>query len=301
MSKVLVLGGTRFFGKKLVNLLIQEGSDVTVATRGHTEDSFGDQVTRIHLDRTVPEQLRQAVGDTEWDVVYDNIGYHPQDAFHACEIFAGKVKRYIFTSTLSVYPFGQIGYSEEEFSPYTYAIPANLPQEIAYGEGKRLAEAVLFQHASFPVCAVRFPIVLGMDDYTKRLHFHIEHVQQGLPIGLPNPQAEMSYITSDEAARFLFWLKSQHFEGPVNACSDGVLSIRQIIQLIEEGVGKSALIVDTSDPQQAAAFDTAHLSPFGVPDQWGLNTSKAVQHGFKFDSIQDWYPQLITSIISSRS
>jgi len=119
MSKVLVLGGTRFFGKKLVNLLIQEGSDVTVATRGHTEDSFGDQVTRIHLDRTVPEQLRQAVGDTEWDVVYDNIGYHPQDAFHACEIFAGKVKRYIFTSTLSVYPFGQIGYSKRN-SPHIH-------------------------------------------------------------------------------------------------------------------------------------------------------------------------------------
>ncbi|MCU6340227.1 hypothetical protein KW823_27335, partial [Enterobacter quasiroggenkampii] len=63
----------------------------------------------------------------------------------------------------------------------------------------------------------------------------------------------------------------------------------------------SALIVDSSDPQQAAAFDNAHLSPFGVPDQWGLNTSKAAQHGFKFDSIQDWYPQLITSIIGSRS
>ncbi|MEW9107334.1 NAD-dependent epimerase/dehydratase family protein [Paenibacillus sp.] len=300
MSKVLVLGGTRFFGKKLVHLLIQEGADVTVATRGHTVDSFGDQVKRLQLDRTDPEQLRAAVADTEWDVVYDNICYHPQEAFQACEIFVGKVKRYIFTSTLSVYPFGQTEkYTEGAFSPYTYAIPADVPKDIAYGEGKRLAEAVLFQNASFPVCAVRFPIVLGMDDYTKRLHFHIEHIQRGQPIGLPNPQASISFITSDEAARFLFWLKNQHFEGPVNACSDGALSISEIIRLIEEKVAKQAVIVDTSDSEQDAALDDAHRSPFGIPDDWGMDTSKAAKHGFKFDSIHDWYPKLLEQIIHS--
>lgn len=37
MTKVLVLGGTRFFGKRLVQLLVAAGADVTVATRGLTE------------------------------------------------------------------------------------------------------------------------------------------------------------------------------------------------------------------------------------------------------------------------
>ncbi|MGL4383366.1 MAG: NAD-dependent epimerase/dehydratase family protein [Bacilli bacterium] len=38
--KILVLGGTRFIGKKLVGLLIDEGYDVSIATRGTTIDPF---------------------------------------------------------------------------------------------------------------------------------------------------------------------------------------------------------------------------------------------------------------------
>ncbi len=42
--KILVFGGTRFFGKKLVERLVSEGHDVTIGTRGKTEDNFGDTV-----------------------------------------------------------------------------------------------------------------------------------------------------------------------------------------------------------------------------------------------------------------
>lgn len=51
LKKVLVLGGTRFFGKHLVEYLLQAGHDVTIATRGVTEDSFGNEVKRIIVDR----------------------------------------------------------------------------------------------------------------------------------------------------------------------------------------------------------------------------------------------------------
>lgn len=43
--------GTRFFGKHLVEALLQEEHDVTIATRGVTEDSFGSAVKRIIIDR----------------------------------------------------------------------------------------------------------------------------------------------------------------------------------------------------------------------------------------------------------
>ena len=48
---ILVLGGTRYFGIHLVNDLLAMGHNVTIATRGQTPDTFGDQVTRIHVDR----------------------------------------------------------------------------------------------------------------------------------------------------------------------------------------------------------------------------------------------------------
>lgn len=40
--KILMLGGTKYFGRRLVHLLIQDGHDITVATRGNTEDDFGE-------------------------------------------------------------------------------------------------------------------------------------------------------------------------------------------------------------------------------------------------------------------
>ena len=45
--KILVLGGTRFFGVHLVCALLEDGHEVTIATRGRTPDSFGSQVSRI--------------------------------------------------------------------------------------------------------------------------------------------------------------------------------------------------------------------------------------------------------------
>ena len=51
---ILVIGGTRFFGVHMVNALLKNGHNVTIATRGITADNFGDKVTRVMLDRTNP-------------------------------------------------------------------------------------------------------------------------------------------------------------------------------------------------------------------------------------------------------
>ena len=41
---VLVLGGTRFFGIHMVNVLLENGHDVTIATRGNASDPFGKKL-----------------------------------------------------------------------------------------------------------------------------------------------------------------------------------------------------------------------------------------------------------------
>lgn len=224
MTKVLVLGGTRFFGKKLVEQLIREQMDVTILTRGVASDPFGNSVKRLVADRTDKAALSKALADSNFDLVYDNICYTPQEASEAVELFADRTPKYIVISSLSVYPFGGTAKKETEFDPYTYPIPNPESQKVDYAEGKRLVEAVLFQQAPFAVAAVRFPIVLGHDDYTRRLHFHVEHVQGDQPIGIPNPDAQMSFINSDEAASFLLWLGQSDLEGPVNACSNGEIT-----------------------------------------------------------------------------
>ncbi|MBC8078857.1 MAG: NAD-dependent dehydratase, partial [Gorillibacterium sp.] len=141
----------------------------------------------------------------------------------------------------------------------------------------------------FKIAAARFPIVLGADDYTRRLHFHIEHVQLGLPIGVPAPNAQMSFIQSEQAAAFLAWLGRSNLEGPVNACSQGEITPGQIITLITQATGREANMLSETE--------AIHMSPFGVPEPWYMNTAKAEAAGFSFEPLQDWMPELIRKIV----
>ncbi|MFB5676128.1 NAD-dependent epimerase/dehydratase family protein [Paenibacillus terreus] len=289
MTKVLVLGGTRFFGKRLVERLLQdEQCEVTIVTRGLTPDSFGGRITRLEADRTDAGSLSAALGKGEWDVVYDNICFSPNEALEASKILAGRVQKYILTSSLSVYDFNPHALTENMFDPYTYPLQYGDAGDFSYQEGKRLGEAVFMQEAAFPVSAVRFPIVLGEDDYTRRLHFHIEHVRQGVPIGIPNPQALISFIRSDEAADFLYWLGQSDLTGPVNACSDGTAAIGDVISIIEEITGHKAKIV--------AETDEKDMSPFGIPESWYMDTTKARLAGCRFLSLAEWLPELVRTL-----
>ncbi|BBH22869.1 NAD dependent epimerase/dehydratase [Paenibacillus baekrokdamisoli] len=291
-KKVLVLGGTRFFGKKLVERLIQEEADVTVITRGSLPESFGDAVKHLQADRTDSEALRRVLGVASFDLVYDNICYSPQNAQEAVKLFDGRVGTYIVTSSVSVYPFGEPRKVEADFDPYSYLIPEVTPEAVDYAEGKRLVETVLLQQASFPVVAVRFPIVLGHSDYTRRLHFHVEHVQQGLPLGIPSPDVQISFIEADEAADFLLWLGRSSLTGPVNACSEGEISPRRIVSLIEQATGKKSILVKEAD--------AANQSPFGIPEPWYFDTTKARSAGFNFQQLNEWLPQLIIDIAGNQ-
>ncbi|MEK4104325.1 NAD-dependent epimerase/dehydratase family protein [Paenibacillus odorifer] len=289
MRRILILGGTRFFGKRLVERLLEDSkNEVTILTRGETSDPFGDLVHRIQVDRSQPEAFAQALGDTSWDVVYDNICFSPDEADQARRIFDGKTTRYILTSSLSVYDFSEQALTEEVFDPETHPIRYGGRNDFTYQEGKRLAEAVLIQQANFPVAAVRFPIVLGTDDYTRRLHFHIEHVRNELPIGIPNPDANICFIRSDEAADFLYWLGNSTVTGPLNACSDGTVSIKELISLIEKETRKQAVI-------QSETAD-AHNSPFGITQSWFMDTAKAQSEGYKFLTLSDWLPELVSTL-----
>ncbi|OEH93630.1 NAD-dependent epimerase/dehydratase family protein [Bacillus solimangrovi] len=290
MKKILVLGGTRFFGKKLVELLIKNGEDVTIATRGKTNDPFQDTVKRLVIDREDYQSLKLVAGSQDWDIVYDNICYSPQAAMDAVSIFSGKVKQYILTSSQSVYGFEERKIIEEDFDPISYPIKTGVRSDFTYDEGKRLAEAVFFQKADFPVSAVRFPIVLGTDDYTNRLLFHINHVSNETPIGIPNENALISFISSEEAAAFLHWLGKAQLRGPINACSTGEMSIQQIISIIEEAVGKKALT--------ELEVSNEHMSPFGIAESWYLDNSKATHAGYNFQHINNWFPSLVQALVN---
>jgi nucleoside-diphosphate-sugar epimerase len=285
MKTALVLGGTRFFGVDLVNELLEKGVKVTIATRGQTEDSYGDKVERICVDRFNEKSVQDAVEGRKWDVVFDQLCFSSEDAKITSDALCGKIKRYIFTSTMSVYEFVK-GNVEEDFNPYEYELKMVSKADVDYQEGKRQAEAYFFQKAPFPVVAVRIPIVLGEDDYTKRLLHYISSINEDKPVYFPKPEIEMCFIHQKEAGDFLAWTAEQDFTGPINACANDEISMKSLMDVIAKQIGKEANIVT----------DTELDSPYGIDRSWSLTNTKAKELGYSFTNLNEWLPQLISNL-----
>jgi nucleoside-diphosphate-sugar epimerase len=290
--KVLIIGGNRFFGKKLAQILIAEGHDLTMLNRGSIEDGLSSHLKRIKCDRTNFNDLQSAVGSESWDLVYDQVCFTGQEAKEALEIFKGKVGHYIFTSSQSVYGPDQ-NISESTFDPTTYEFEEMVPKAGHYAEAKRQSEAVFFRDGDFPVTAVRFPIVLGADDYTGRFAFHVNRILNGQEIYMVNPQAKISFISSDDAAMVLRFLGEQKAVGPINACSEKPIVLKDFITLLESELGKSAVMVDAPTEE--------NTSPYGIDSDWFMNIEKLKALDCLPAPIETWLSREIQGAIDNES
>lgn len=280
--KILVLGGTRFFGKRLVKILIEKGYDITIGTRGQTLDDFGDKVKRLILDRIDRDSLELNLADKSFDIIYDNICYAPNDAKNLLEVMDGRVGRYIVTSSLAVYEQGSM-LKEEAFNPYDYPIQYGDREDFSYGEGKRLIEAITYQTFNVPTVAVRFPIVIGENDYTRRLAFYVEKILRQEPFIAKDYECPMSFITEQEAGQFLALLAEQNITGPINAATNGIINVKRIIEMIEELVGKKAILVN----------EGKEIGPYSTYGNTTLDTNKALALNMKFEKIEEVFERVI--------
>lgn len=282
--KTLVIGGNRFFGKRLVQLLLDAKHDVTLLNRGNLDDGFGSRVSRIKMNRSeISKESREL--NQKWDLIYDQVCYDAQDAKSACEVF-GTAGKYIFTSTKSVYP-SKGPLVESDFDPLTYQYKETVNRTQDYGEAKRQAEAVFFKHVKAPLIAVRFPIVLGSDDYTARLKYHVESIAGGKPIHFPNINAKIAFIDSEDAAKFLFFLSTKDFTGPINCCSRDPVTLKSLVDQIEEETKQKAVLVSKGEGAD---------SPFGIENDWFMNTDRAKALGFECRPHSKWLPKLIEQL-----
>lgn len=97
--KILVIGGSYFYGRVFVMLAAKE-HDVTVVNRGtYSMEEFG--VKQVTGDRHDPELWRQCAGD--YDAVADFCAYRPGDIETVLENLPGKVGQYLLISTVDVY------------------------------------------------------------------------------------------------------------------------------------------------------------------------------------------------------
>lgn len=277
--KILVVGGTRYAGVHLVRALLSREHEVTIANRGKTLDAFGESVKRKIIERRDAESLQNAFKGEFYDAVIDNVAYASNDVKGILE--AVQTDRYIMTSTISVYRDFHENMLESDFDPKSIGLKWLGWDGGTYDEIKRQAEAALFQaYPGVNSVAVRFPWIFGTDDYTERLYFYMEKVLSGKPIYVDNRNSRLSLVNSEEAGEFLAWCAESGISGAVNACSDGTVSMGEVMDYAETRSGKKAVFADGGEP-----------APLNGIKSLRLNTDKAKADGFKFKRIDDWiYP-----------
>jgi len=286
--KILVIGGNRFFGKKLVGNLISTGHEVTLLNRQNSDDGFGSQIHRIKCDRKDSEALANAIGNSKWDIIYDQVCFEATDAAAACRIFRGKTPKYVFTSTVSVYDYGG-NLKEEDFDPFTFHYSTEADSKEQYAEAKRQCESEFFSQNDFKVVAVRLPIVVGPDDYTKRLKWHVDRIKNCEAIYFPNINAQLSLIHSTDAGLILSQLANKEFVGPINVCSAEPIQLSALVEIIENVVGKKAIISDVAD--------SLNHSTFGFPKDWFMNTKRLHSLNLEAREIHSWISELVMQLM----
>ncbi|MBP5493899.1 MAG: NAD-dependent epimerase/dehydratase family protein [Lachnospiraceae bacterium] len=279
--KILVIGGTRFFGIHMVKELLIKGHEVTIATRGLASDEFGDTVKRIKFERTNEQSVKEALSGTHYDVVIDKIAYCSNDIKYVMDNV--DCDKYIYMSSTSVYNPKHINTVETDFDGLSAELIWCDRAAFPYDEIKRQAEYALWQqYPDKKWIAVRYPFAIGKDDYTKRLLFYVEHVIKGIPMHIDNIDYQMSFIRSDEAGKFIAFLAERDVCGAFNGSSDGTISIREIIDYVETKTGTQAIISEDGD-----------AAPYNGEPEYSINTDKAKALGFEFLNLKDWIYELL--------
>lgn len=278
---ILVIGGTRFFGIHMVDELLNNGHKVTIATRGMANDKYGDKVERIVFERTNEDSIKEQLSNKHFDVVIDKIAYCSNDI----KILMDNIDcdKYIYMSTTAVYEPKHMDTVESDFDAASGELIWCVRGDFPYDVIKRSAERALWQeYKDKKFIAVRYPFVIGKDDYTKRLLFYVEHAYKGIAMNIDNIDSQMGFIRSDEAGKFIAFLVDKDFTGAVNGASTGTVSIKEILDYVEEKTGKKAVISPDGD-----------AAPYNGEVEYSINTKLAESLGFEFKNLKEYIYDLV--------
>ncbi|HEV2786845.1 MAG TPA: NAD-dependent epimerase/dehydratase family protein, partial [Solirubrobacteraceae bacterium] len=99
--RLLVLGGTGFVGRHIVDCALQRGDEVTLFNRGRSAPGLFPQARLLRGDRR--GDLRALSDGGPWDAAIDVTGYHPEHVAASSSLLAERAAQLTFISTISVY------------------------------------------------------------------------------------------------------------------------------------------------------------------------------------------------------
>ncbi|MGC0210441.1 SDR family oxidoreductase [Streptomyces levis] len=213
--RLLVLGGTEFAGRAVVEAALARGWEVTVFHRGRHEAPPG--VRSLHGDRTAPGGLAALAGDAgAWDAVVDTWSAAPRAVRDAARLLRDRAGRYVYVSSCSVYAWAPpAGYGED--APVVEGASADAGQT-DYARDKRGGElAVLDAFGPDRSVFVRAGLILGPYENVGRLPWWLARTARGGPVLAPGPrELPLQYIDVRDLAEWILGAAEQGLSGPYN-------------------------------------------------------------------------------------
>jgi nucleoside-diphosphate-sugar epimerase len=226
--RVLVLGGTRFLGRALVDALLEQGHEATLFNRGRTNPDLYPGVEKLRGDRSSD---LSALEGREWGAVLDVAPYMPDDVRRSVDALGGRVGRYVFVSSISVY--ADMSEPPDEAAAVHVLTPdlEDEDNDATYGARKATGERIVEEAFGDHAFIVRPGLIVGPHDPTGRFTYWPHRVSRGGEVLAPgSPDDPVQFIDVRDLASWIVQATTDGLDGTFNASGEPM----RLADLLEE-------------------------------------------------------------------
>jgi 2'-hydroxyisoflavone reductase len=291
--KILVIGGTRFLGRHLVDAALKKRHEVTLFNRGKSNPDLFPQVEHLTGDR---DGDMQVLANRKWDAVVDTCGYVPRVVGQSAQFLAGNVGLYVFVSTLSVY--ADLSTEDLNESSPVGKLADETTEEVTgetYGPLKALCEQEVQKAFPSGALIIRPGLIVGTYDPTDRFTYWPHRIDKGGQVLAPEPKdLSIMYIDARDLAEWTIKLVKKGRTGVFNA--DGPeekLTMESFLSQCQQYTSSDAELVWVdaefllAQKVQPWSDLPMWLPGTGMAGMGSFDISKALKEGLKFRSLKE--------------
>jgi 2'-hydroxyisoflavone reductase len=291
--KLLVLGGTKFLGRAVVEAALARGHEVTLFNRGETNPELFPEAEKLRGDR---EHDLSAIEGRAWDAVVDPSGYVPEVVRRSAEALRDSVGHYLFVSSISAYADFSAR-NDEDGAPAELAgdQPADrlLEDFSNYGALKVLCERAVTATIPTAHALVRPGLIVGPHDPTGRFTYWPHRIARGGEVLVPGPPEDtVQFVDVRDLAGWIVDLSERKTAGTFNAINEGI-SWRALAETCRDVAGSDATLtyVDGAFLADQGAGEWMEL-PLWLhdPEAAGMHqtdVSRAIGAGLTFRPVEE--------------
>lgn len=260
--QILMIGGTRFVGRHVVEAALARGHRVTVFHRGRTGAGLFPGVEHLLGDR---DSDLSALSTGEWDATVDACAYVPRQVEELADALDGRGGHHLLVSSVSAYADPDVPGIDERAALEELDDPTG--EEVTdetYGGLKVLCERAAVERHGPRTLLVRPTYVVGPDDYTWRFPWWVARIARGGEVPVPGPaDSPMQVIDARDMGAWMVQLLEGGRRGAYHAVSPAPgFTWGRLLEQVVEAVGPEGTRLTWVEP---AAVEAIEAGPGALP------------------------------------